>query len=301
MARAILSGLQHAKLLPSHLTKDSIKLSIRSDGSYRLFLDNVDSQQSQYFVKCVKELLAPVRNQPYLIPKYEYVFPEPRNKGAEKNSKRKLLKVAQTNIDGLAPESESVVSADATSISAEASSSEFNADPKATDRIPDPTVPMINADPGLASANPQAPTITANDTSGVASASESAPDEETMGFPLSRKAKLLPKTFKSSTNVSAIDLFAKSFGKDRFVTAEAEESEDRFFKAYLKGRAEPRIAAYYPVPSLLARSEKGRAAFESAWNKYVSPGFIVATEDNPELLNRYFGMGASLAQRLLWE
>jgi hypothetical protein len=83
-------------------------------------------------------------------------------------------------------------------------------------------------------------------------------------------------------------------------TVDASDSKT-FFQSYLAGKAEPRIAAYYPVPGLLARSEKGREAYQEAWNKYVSPGYIVATETNPELLNRYFKMGPSLAQRLLWE
>ena len=61
------------------------------------------------------------------------------------------------------------------------------------------------------------------------------------------------------------------------------------------------MAAYHAVPALLARSEKGREAFQESWNKYVSPGFIVSTETKPELLNKYFGIGPSLAQRLLWE
>jgi hypothetical protein len=80
-----------------------------------------------------------------------------------------------------------------------------------------------------------------------------------------------------------------------------ERMERQFFDAYIKGRAQPRVASYHAVPSLLARSEKGREAFEAAWNKYVSPGFIVATETRPELLDRHFGLGPSLAQRVLWE
>jgi hypothetical protein len=182
MSRTILSALQQAKFLPAYLTKDSIKITMRSDGSYRVFIDDVNEQQSQYFVKCFRELMEPVRNQPYLLPKYEYSFPNPRKKDSP--------------------------------------------------------------------------------------SSEPEQEEQT---------------------------------DSRFPTAEDPDSEERFFKSYLKGRAEPRVAAYYPVPSLLARSEKGREAFQAAWNKYVSPGFIVATETKPELLNRYFGMGASLAQRMLWE
>ncbi|HNG19711.1 MAG TPA: hypothetical protein PLI59_11080, partial [Candidatus Obscuribacter sp.] len=82
---------------------------------------------------------------------------------------------------------------------------------------------------------------------------------------------------------------------------QSEAESRRFFNKYLSGRAEPRVAAYHAVPALLARSEKGREAFQESWNKYVSPGFIVSTETKPELLNKYFGIGPSLAQRLLWE
>ncbi len=138
-------------------------MSIRSDGTYRVFLDDVEPEQSTHFINSVKEALTPVTNQPYLIPKHEY--------------------------------------------------------------------------------------------------------------------------------------FVGELGEE----VKGEEKEKRFFRSYLAGKAEPRIAAYYPVPGLLARSEKGREAYEAAWNKYVSPGFIVATETKPELLNRYFGIGPSLAQRLLWE
>lgn len=158
IAKAVLSSLQELKILPHHINKGCIKVSQRIDGSYRLFLDEVETEQSQYFAKSLQEVMAPITNQPYLIPKYEYSLPQ-----------------------------------------------------------------------------------------------------------------------------------------DDAVT------ESKFFKSYLRGRAEPRIAAYHAVPKLLARTEKGREAFETAWNKYVSPGFIVATETKPELLERYFGMGPSLSRRLLWE
>lgn len=201
MARALLSSLQHCKMIPSNLGKESIKISLRSDGSYRVFLDDVDLAQSQYFVKCFKELLEPVRKQPFLIPKYEYIFPE-----LGLDPKEKL------------------------------NTKENNAN--------QPERTTTNANPGTE---------------------------------------------------------LKPYSEHKEQTNEPFQSEERFFRAYLKGRAQPRIAAYYPVPSLLARSEKGRDAFQAAWNKYVSPGFIIATESKPELLNRYFGLGASLAQRLLWE
>ncbi|MBX9721664.1 MAG: hypothetical protein K2X81_09735 [Candidatus Obscuribacterales bacterium] len=80
MGRTILCALQQVKLLPAHITRESIRISIRSDGSFRVFLNDVDPQHSQYFNKCFKELMEPVRSQPYLMPKYEYSFPPPISK-----------------------------------------------------------------------------------------------------------------------------------------------------------------------------------------------------------------------------
>jgi len=158
IATAVMVALQHIKLLPPQISKESIHATVRSDGSYRIFLDDVEPQASKNFNQSLKEVLAPLANQPYLIPKYEFAL---------------------------------------------------------------------------------------------------------------------------------ADLVA-------------EEESNRFFRKYVS-RAEPKIGAYHAVPNLLARSEKGRQAFQEAWNKYVSPGFIIATETKPELLNKYFGIGPSLAQRLLWE
>ena len=81
----------------------------------------------------------------------------------------------------------------------------------------------------------------------------------------------------------------------------AGEKEKKFFRSYLRGRAEPRVACYHALPGVLARSLKSRQIFETCWNKYVSPGFVLDTETEPQILNRYFGLGPSLAQRLLWE
>ena len=161
IAFAVLTAMQTVKLLPTTILKESIKTSIRSDGSYRVFLDNIEPAHSKAFTNSLKEVMSPITNQPYLIPKYEY---------------------------------------------------------------------FIN-------------------------------------------------------------------GEDEV----AAKKERKFFRSYLRGRSEPRVACYHPVPNLLARSEKGRRAFEASWNKYVSPGFVLDTETKPELLNRYFGLGPSLAQRLLWE
>jgi superfamily II DNA or RNA helicase len=164
MAAAVLVALQQIKLVPLAVTKGSLHATMRTDGSYRVFLDDVEPQVSKHFSQSLRELLQPISNQPYLVGKYEY--------------------------------------------------------------------PLLD--------------------------------------------KLGPKI-------------------------EIENNKQRFFRKYLSGRAEPYIASYHGVPNLLARSEKGRLAFQDAWNKYVSPGFIIQTETKPELLNKYFGIGPSLAQRLLWE
>ncbi|MBP9807395.1 DEAD/DEAH box helicase family protein [bacterium] len=159
IAYAVLAALQQIKLVPHTIGKENIHATVRSDGSYRIFIDTVDADSSKYFNQSLKEVLSPLSNQPYLIAKYEFALAE-------------------------------IVS---------------------------------------------------------------------------------------------------------------PEESDRFFRKYISGRAEPRIGSYHAVPNLLARSEKGRLAFQEAWNKYVSPGFVIATETKPELLNKYFGIGPSLAQRLLWE
>ncbi|HEY9680791.1 MAG TPA: DEAD/DEAH box helicase family protein [Oculatellaceae cyanobacterium] len=158
---AVLSALQTAKFLPESIGKTNIKCTLRPDGSYRVLLKDVSSEHSRIFTNSLKEVLAPITSQPYVIPKFEYF------------------------IDG----------------------------------------------------------------------------ENEL----------------------------------------AQEKEKKFFRSYLRGRAEPRVACYHAVPNLLARSQKSRQIFEGCWNKYVSPGFVVDTEVEPQILNRYFGLGPSLAQRLLWE
>jgi len=156
MANAVFSALKERKLLPEDTNQESITITLRSDRSFRVFLDHVEPRHAEIFVRSFQELLAPLTNQPYVIPKYEYDQGE------------------------------------------------------LTDR-------------------------------------------------------------------------------------------DAFLDVYMSGQAKPEIGSYHPVPKLLARSEKGRDAFERAWNQYVSPGFILATEQNPEVLQKYFGMGPSLSEKLLWE
>jgi hypothetical protein len=160
IAVAVLTSLQQLKLMPRHIDRTSIKVNARANGSYRVYLDNVDPEQSQYFASCFKEVMAPLVNQPFIIPKYEYSLSKPRK---------------------------------------------------------------------------------------------------------------------------------------------GETPDDAFFRNYLSGKVEPRIASYHAVPKLIARTEKGRAIFQDSWNKYVSPGSIVETETQADVLKKYFGLGPSLAERLLWE
>ena len=166
MAVALLSSLKRVRQLPKYIESESVKISQRTDGSYRVFLDDVEANHSKVYAAAFKEMMSPVGDQPYLIPKYEFALPY---------------------IDG------------------------------------------------------------------------------------DRQSK------------------------------DSQKRKRIFFKSYLRGAAQPRIATYHVVPKILARSKKGRDAFQDAWNKYVSPGFIVETETKPELLQKYFGMGPSLAERLLWE
>jgi superfamily II DNA or RNA helicase len=201
MSVAILTSLQQAKLLPRYLERTAIKVSQRSDGSFRVFLDDAEQQHSEYFTKSLKELLAPITNQPYLIPKYEFFFP--RKTKAQARSQNKVV------------------------------------------------------------------------------------EEKAIASPESSEQPVIIST--------------ATFADPRDATDADFKDEAAFFKAYLKCKAQPRVAAYHPVPSLLARSEKGRSAFQSAWNKYVSPGDIIQTQTNEDLLRKYFGTGPSLSQRLLWE
>jgi len=79
------------------------------------------------------------------------------------------------------------------------------------------------------------------------------------------------------------------------------KAENQFFRKYLAGKVKPVLSGYHAVPSVLAKSQKGRDAFQDAWNKHVSPGEIIASETNQEIINKYFGVGPSLAKRTLWE
>ncbi|MEZ4533794.1 MAG: DEAD/DEAH box helicase family protein [Cyanobacteriota/Melainabacteria group bacterium] len=161
MATALLDSLIERRFLPETIERSYIKVSRRKDGFYRIFLDGDDCalEHSDLFMECYEEMLAPLSDQKWLMPRYELTLP-----------------------DDLPPQ--------------------------------------------------------------------------------------------------------------------------KFLDLYISGKAEPKIVAYHAVPRILARSEAGRDAFEYAWNQHVSPGFLVDTEKQPEILSQYFGsnsnMSLNIAERLLW-
>jgi len=179
---AVLTALQRRNLISLKVSRRQIRITMRADGTYRVFLDGLEPEQGEIFVDSMKEAMAPIMGQPYVVPKYEYFVggPEPT------------------------PEDDDDVVVD---------------------------------------------------------------------------ARLLPQR----------------------TDPDYEKQEKNFFKQYLRGQVKPRVAGYHAVPSLLARSEKGREAFEAAWNKYVSPGYVTSTEKKPSLLDRNFGVGPTVTQRIVWE
>ncbi len=182
MALAVFSALQQMRLLPNYLEHKAVTVTRRSDGSFRVFLDEAEEVHADIFAAAFEETMAPLNNQPYIMPKYEYSL--------------------------------------------------------------EPAEPVMEK--------------------------QNEPSGETKEAP-------------------------------KLVSTQIKDPVEKFFKSYLAGKCEPYIASYHAIPKVLARSEKGRETFEAAWNKYVSPGFIIETETKPHLLKRYFGIGPSLAHKLIWE
>lgn len=131
---------------------------------------------------------------------------------------------------------------------------------------------------------------------------------------VSTRADKTFRVFLDDVETRYSDLFVKALNEllapvsnQPFVIAKYEFDNSNnfdprsFYQRYMSGDAEPAVCTYHAVPKILARSEKGREAFEFAWNQHVSPGYVTATADNPELLQKYFGMGPSLSERMLWE
>jgi len=195
VATAVLSALKRRRMLPLRANAKDIAISERSNGCYRIILNNIDSESSTIFVNAVTEVFAPITGQPYIISRSEFQIAEPKP--------RKQLFQKQT------------------------------------------WASLLQKDSSV------------------------SPDEQ------------------NST--------------DEVDSQPSAKAQNLFFSKYLAGKVKPVVSGYHAVPSILAKSQKGRDAFQDAWNKHVSPGEIIATETNQDIINKYFGVGPSLAKRTLWE
>ncbi len=73
------------------------------------------------------------------------------------------------------------------------------------------------------------------------------------------------------------------------------------FRSYLSGRMELNLDGYFTVPSMLARSAKGRKAFEEAWNKRVSPGAML-DPDKTRLKGQFYSNSKmKVYERWIWQ
>jgi superfamily II DNA or RNA helicase len=223
VATAVLSALKRRRLLPGRARAKDIVISQRSNGCFRVFLNNVDYDASKIFVNAVSEVMSPITGQPYIIPRHEFrVVENTRKNRFIPNRLQNIIDRVNNKVETTSPEVEG------------------NND----------TAQLIE---------------TANQITEPEQASSQAPAD-------GEKKPDVPT-----------------------------KAQEQFFTRYINGRLEPTLAGYHAVPAILAKSEKGRAAFQEAWNKYVSPGEIVSTEANPDIINKYFGVGPTLAKRLLWE
>ncbi len=73
------------------------------------------------------------------------------------------------------------------------------------------------------------------------------------------------------------------------------------FRAYFKGRMELSLEGYYAVPTVLARSAKGKKAFEEAWNKRVSPGSVLDPETTRLKGQFYSNHKIRVYERWIWQ
>lgn len=78
-------ALQDAGLISRSLIEKHVNISRRDDGSVRVFLD-ASSGESSLFAKSFDELLNPIMNQRYAVPRYETVVPNSRGELAAINA-----------------------------------------------------------------------------------------------------------------------------------------------------------------------------------------------------------------------
>ncbi|MBX3075030.1 DEAD/DEAH box helicase family protein [Candidatus Obscuribacterales bacterium] len=224
IATAVLSALKRRRLLPYRAKAKDIVISERSNGCYRVFLNNVDYDASKLFVNAVTEVFAPITGQPYIIGRQEFRVVEPPKRSFIPAALQNAIRNAKSKYSNSSeqPEDESDVE-----------SEENGLETETTATLTRPSQPPVS-------------TSDSND-------------------------------------------------------AKPTKAQEQFFNRYIDGQLKPTLAGYHAVPAVLAKSEKGRQAFQDSWNKYVSPGEIISTEANPDIINKYFGVGPSTAKRLLWE
>jgi len=93
----------------------------------------------------------------------------------------------------------------------------------------------------------------------------------------------------------------KSLLVPRYQYMSLNKNAASIFRAYLNGRMELNLEGYYAVPTILARSAKGKKAFEEAWNKRVSPGAIVEAEKTRIKGQFYSNHKMKVYERWIWQ
>lgn len=256
VAVAVLSALKRRRLLPGRVNAKDIVISERSNGCFRVILNNVDYDASKIFVNAVSEVFAPITGQPYIIARHEFRVVE------EKKSKRFIPSSLQNVFDRMKR------------VGTRSGANETSMIATGEEDMDDP---VLRANVKVESSA---------DT--VSTASLSGPNDVSG----SNGASLANATDRERVELDRVE---------REQEKAARKAQERFFNRYIDGKLKPTLAGYHAVPSILAKSEKGREAFKDAWNKHVSPGEIVSTEANPDIINKYFGVGPTLSKRLLWE
>ncbi len=273
---AILRALQKQKIIPRIVPATAVRVTTRSNGSLRVFLDTADPKDAQEFVKCVKEVIEPIKAQLYLLPKFEYMAETTRRSGK-----------TSLNTDSKTKQG-----------SKEKRTSQTNG-PGKTKSAPSPKTPAKRVLP----------------TSTASGSKKKIPPVKNQAGTVGRSSSLtLAITAHLSNFACAGGNFIQTliydtadwlnspykFGKDK--EAKLQYSiESTFFKSYLKTEAELRFNGYYVVPSIFSKSQKGRQDFQQCWNKYVSPGEIFAAATKQDVVRKYFGKGAIVSRRMIWE
>lgn len=93
----------------------------------------------------------------------------------------------------------------------------------------------------------------------------------------------------------------KSLLMPRYQYMSLNKNPASIFRAYKHGRMELNLEGYYAVPTILARSAKGKKAFEEAWNKRVSPGAVVEAEKTRIKGQFYSNHKMKVYERWIWQ